>query len=207
MPCRYCGTTIDLSTTRGRAPAHCYSAECIDAHIDTTIAERVVQEGDCLIWTGAVASPKNNSMLPGTPLCRVAASRGKRPKTKCVRVACRLLEKRGEPVPSQQRLYTSCENPRCVLPDHQMRIDTHSVTGALDCIFLDPAPLHGAVRRWVQHRMGEEPLDRNFFRLDKKLDEAMRKGRVSLALIDQLCIDYLGVNPVLIYGMEFLEAA
>lgn len=69
------------------------------------IADRVVAEGDCLLWTGAVSG--------GRPIMRTKGA------STAVRKLIAIIKKQDRP----DRVYpSSCNDPMCVAPKHAMAI-------------------------------------------------------------------------------------
>lgn len=185
VPCVHCGTVLTLPNIKHQP--HCMNEECERGFARYYSFTHVKKVGECEVWLGSVA---HNGDVK-TPMVRVTCHDGKRRDF-------RVLAMRDDPIRAKGRVYRNdCGTERCVRVDHhtllmQKYTDRKVLQGKLPI-----KPLQDLVER-VDHVMEETNR--------KRYAIAVQRGWITVALVDELCIDEYGINPAFIYGEAFFDA-
>lgn len=194
MICVVCDS--QMPPTRGRTQPHCNTDACNEGYARYMALEGPIEKvGDCDIWRGRV-TPQG-----GVPMFTVVLDRSTR---NGIRRDYRVLDLRrelaGMPVASYRQYQTTCGNRLCVNVEHSK---------------IRPLTWRKPEKhRELQGHLDAAPLLRLIDRCDrtapKKLQESIQKGRqrgfFTVGKVDEICIDYLCVHPIEVYGEEFFVA-
>lgn len=220
LTCVICGLS-EPRTSHLRRPL-CHGVECArayalivatsDTYVDNQHRDGVLPDEDgCLIWQGKLEQGKRPVIHQRTHDSGNSTSQ--------IRLRSIVVKARGEDIPYGRKVDTACGKVRCLLPEHlviQWSSSSSTPMSDHDRVFLDPAPLVAAWERFMSRTIvHRSPTNENSFmarynadvvdRAGDRLMKAIRNGRVTLRLVDEICCDVLGIHPYALYGDEYFK--